>query len=83
MNTILSYNRNANYSAKDLKGGHNSTLTLLDLYLAEKGPDMEIQLLNILKNYHIAAQTSPTAAGYDEWSLSNALLMKFYNSHGK
>ena len=29
------------------------------------------------------AKPSTTSAGYDEWSLSNALWMKFYNSHGK
>ena len=44
---------------------------------------MKIQLLNIFKDHHIVVQTSPTAAGYDEWPLSNARWMKFYNSHGK
>ena len=29
------------------------------------------------------AKPSTTAVGYDEWPLSNALWMKFYNSHGK
>ena len=84
MNTIFSYNANAKYSTKDLKGGHNNiNFSLLDIYLNEKGPSVKIQLLNIFKDHHIVAQTSPTAVGYDEWPLSNALWMKFYNSHGK
>ena len=84
MSTIFSYNRNAKYSTKDLKGGYNSTNFLfLDVYLNEKGPFVKIQLLNIFKDHQIVAQRSSTAVGYDEWLLSNALSMKFYNSHGK
>ena len=81
---IFSYNRNAKYSTKDLNSGHNSTnFSLVDIYLDEKGPSVKIQLLNIFKDHHIVAQTSSTGVGYDEWPLFNALLMKFYNSHGK
>ena len=84
MNTIFSYNANAKYSTKDLKGGHNNiNFSLLDIYLDEKGPSVKIQLLNIFKDHHIVAQTSPTAVGYDEWPLSSSLWMKFYNSHSK
>ena len=81
---IFKYNANAKYSTKDLKGGHNSiNFSLLDICLNEKGPSAKIQLLNIFKDYHIVAQTSPTGVGYDEWPLSNDLWMKYYNSHGK
>ena len=84
MNTIFSYNANAKYSTKDLKGGHNSiNFSLLDIYLAEKGPSIKIQLSNIFKDHHIVAKSSTTSVDYDEWSLPNALWMKFYNSHGK
>ena len=84
MNPIFSYNSNAKYSTKDLKGWYNSTnFSLLDVYLDEKGPSVKIQLLNILKNNHIVAQLSPIAVGCDEWPFSTALWMKFCNSHGK
>ena len=84
MNTIFKCNANAKYLTKDLKDGHNSiNFSLPDVYLNDKGPSVKIQLLNILKDHHIVAQTIPTAAGYDEWPLSNALWIKFYNSHGK
>ena len=84
MNTIFKYNANANYSTKDLKGGHNSNnFSLLDLYLDEKGPSVKIHLPNIFKDHHVVAKPSPTTVGYDEWSLSIALWRKFYNSHGK
>ena len=84
MNTIFSYNVNAKYSTKDLKGGHNNiNFSLLDIYLDEKGPPIKIQLLNIFKDHHIVAKPSTTSVGYDEWPLSNALWMKFYNCHGK
>ena len=84
MNTIFSYNANAKYSTKDLKGGHNTiSFLLLDIYLAEKGPFVKIRLLSIFKDHHIVPKPSTTAVGFDEWPLSNALWMKFYNSHGK
>ena len=36
MNTIFSYNTNAKYSTKDLKGEHNNiNFSLLDIYLDE------------------------------------------------
>ena len=74
MNTIFKYNANANYSTKDLKGGHNNTnFSLLDVYLGKKGPSVKIQLWNIFKNYHIVAKPSTAAVGYDEWPLSNTL----------
>ena len=81
---VFSYNPNAKYLTKDLKGGHNSiNFSLLDIYLDEKGPSIKIQLSNIFKDHHIVAKPSTTSVGYDEWPLSNALWMKFYNSHGK
>ena len=84
MNTIFSYNANAKYSTKDLKGGHNNiNFSLLDIYLDEKGPSVKIQLSKIFKDYHIVAKQNTTAVGYDEWPLSNVLWMKFYNSHDK
>ena len=84
MNTIFSYNVNANYSTKDLKGGHNNiNFSLLNVYLDEKGTSVKIQLPNIFKDNHIVAKPNTTSVGYDEWPLSNTLWMKFYNSHGK
>ena len=84
MNTIFKYNDNAMYSTKDLKGGlNNINFSLLDIYLDEKRSAVKIQLSNIFKDHHIVAKPSTTAVGYDEWPLSNALSMKFYNSHGK
>lgn len=43
--------------------------------------DSLLKLLNIFK-YHIVTKPGPTVVDYDEWSLSNALWMKFYNGHG-
>ena len=84
MNTIFKYNDNAKYSAKDLKGGlNNINFSLLDIYLDGKRSAVKIQLSNIFKDHHIVAKPSTTSVGYDEWSLSNALWMKFYNCHGK
>ena len=84
MNTIFSYSANEKYSTKDLKGGHsNINFSLLDIYLNEKGPSTKIQLPNIFKDHHIVSKPSTTSVGYDEWSLSNTLWMKFCNSHGK
>ena len=78
MDTILSYDANAKYSTKDLKGGHdNINFSLLDMYLDEKGPSVKIQLSNIFKDHHVAAKPSTASLGYNEWTLSNALLMKF------
>ena len=75
MNTIFSYNDSAKYSTINF--------SLLDIYLDDEGPSVEIQLLNIFKDHPIMAKPSTTSVGYDEWLLSNALWMKFYNSHGK
>ena len=67
MNTILKYNTNAKYSTKDLKGVYNSnTLSLLNVYLDEKGTSVKIQVPNIFKDHHIVAQPTPAAVGYDE-----------------
>ena len=67
MNTIFKHNVNAKYSTKDLKGGYNSNnLSLLDVYLDEKGTSVKIQLLNIFKDHHIVAQPTPTTVGYDK-----------------
>ena len=67
MNTIFSYNGNAKYSIKDLKGGHNNiNFSLLDIYLDEKGPSVKIQFSSIFKDRHIVAKRSTTAVGYDE-----------------
>ena len=84
MNTIFSYNANAKYSTKDLKGGHNNiNFSLLDIYLDEKGPSVKIQLSNIFKDHHIVAKPSTTTVSYDEWPLSNGLWVKFHDGHGK
>ena len=84
MNPIFKNNSNAKYLTEDLKDRHNTNdFSLLDVYLNEKRPSVKIHLLNIFKDHHIQAKSSPTAVGYDEWSLSNALWMTFYNSHGK
>ena len=81
---IFCYNANAKSSTKDLRGGHNSiNFSLLNIYLDEKGPSVKIQLSNIFKDHHIVAKPSTMAVAYDEWPLSNALWMKFCNSHGK
>ena len=56
--------------------------SLLDICLDEKGTSVKIQLSNIFKDHHTVAKPSTTAVGYDEWSLSNALWIKFYNSCG-
>ena len=56
---------------------------VVDIYLDGKGPSAKIQLLHIIEDHHIVPQLSPVPVGYDEWLLSNALWMKFYNSHGK
>ena len=67
MNTIFKHNVNAKYSTKDLKGGYNSNnLSLLDVYLDEKGTSVKTQLLNIFKDHHIVAQPTPTTVGYDK-----------------
>ena len=64
---ICSYNANAKYSTKDLKGGHNGiNFSLLDIYLDETGPPVKIQLANIFKDHHIVAKPGTTAVGYDE-----------------
>ena len=84
MNKIFKYNANEKYQTKDLKGGHNSiNFSLLDIYLNEKGTSVKIQLSNIFKDHHIMAKPSPTAVGYDEWPLSNALQTEVYNSYRK
>ena len=84
MNTIFSYNANAKYSTKDLKGGYNNiNFSLLDIYLDEKGPPVKIQLSNIFKDHRIVAKPRNTSVGYDEWPLSNALWIKFHDGHGK
>ena len=56
---------------------------MLVVYLDEKGTFVKIQLPNIFKDHHIVAQPIPAMVGYDEWPLSLALWIKFYNSHGK
>ena len=84
MNTIFKYNANAKYSTKDPRGGYKSNnFLLLDVYLDEKGPSVKIQLPNIFKDHRIVARPTPTTVGYDEWPLSNALWIKFYNGHDK
>ena len=71
-------------STKDLKGRFTENgFSLLHVCFNEKGPSAKIQLLNMFKDHYIGAKLSVTAVGYDEWPLSNALWMKFYNSHGK
>ena len=54
MNTIFKYNANAKYSAKDLRGRHNSNnFSLVDVCLDEKGPSVKIQPPNIFKKHEI------------------------------
>ena len=66
------------------KGGYNSNnFSLLNIFLDDKGTLVKIQLPNIFKDHHIAAKSTPTIVGYNEWSLSLTLWKKFYNSHGK
>ena len=60
MNTIFKYNANAEYSTKDLRGGHNSNnFSLLDVYLDKKGTSVKIQLPNIFKDHRIVEKTKP------------------------
>ena len=67
MNTIFSYNANAKYSTKDLKGRYkNINFSLLDIYLDEKRPSIKNQLLNTFKDHYIVAKPSTTEVGYDE-----------------
>ena len=81
---IFKYNSKGKYSTKDLKSNYaGDGFLALDLHLNEKGASVKIQLLNIFKDYHIVEWKSPTAIGYDRWSLSNALWEKFYKGHGK
>ena len=62
MNTIFSYDANAKYSTKDLKGEyHNINFSLLDIYLDEKGPSIKIQLSNIFKDHHIISKSSTSS----------------------
>ena len=64
---MFEYNKNAKYSTKNLKVGHNTDdFSLPDVDLNEKGPSLKIHLLNIFKDHHIVAQLSPIAVGYDE-----------------
>ena len=72
------------YSTRDLTGGHTgNNFSVLDVKLNEKEPSVEIQLLNIFKDYRIVADSGPAAPGYERWSLSNPLCTKFDNGHGK
>ena len=72
MSTIFKYNANAKYLTKNLKGGYNSNnFSFMDEKLDEKNLDeketsVKIQLPNIFKDHHIAAQPTPTTVGYDE-----------------
>ena len=60
MNAIFKYNANAEYSTKDLRGGHNSNnFSLLDVYLDKKGTSVKIQLPNIFKDHRIVEKTKP------------------------
>ena len=50
MKTIFKYNTNAKYLTKDLKGGYNSNnFSLLDVYLAEKGPSVKFRYQTYLR----------------------------------
>ena len=65
MNTIFKYN--AKYPTKDLKVVYNSNnVSLMDVYLDEKGTSVKMKLPNIFKDHHTVAQPTPTAVGYDE-----------------
>ena len=83
MSAIFKYNANGKYSTKDLKGGHNShNFSLLDVYLAEKGTSVKIQLPNISRDHRIVAKPISTTAG-DKWPLSFTLWRKCDSRHGK
>ena len=74
MKTIFSYNPNANYLLKDLKGENNNiNISLLDIYPDEKGPSVKIQLLNIFKHHHIVGKPGTKSEDFHEWPLYNAL----------
>lgn len=63
MDAVFKYNRNGKYSNKYLKGeytGNNFLVSVLDVYLNEKGPSAQIQLLNIFKAYHYISNSDPT-----------------------
>ena len=52
---IFTYNSNAKYLTKILKGGYNNiNFSLLDIYPDGKGPSMKIQLLNISRLWWMA-----------------------------
>ena len=64
------YNASAKHSIKDLKGRYNSNnLSLLGVYLDEKGTSVKTQLPNIFRDHQIVAKSRPTTA-VDEWALS-------------
>ena len=44
---------------------------------------MKIQLSNIFKDHCIVAKPGTTSVGSGEWPLSNALWIKFHDSHCK
>ena len=84
MNPIFKYNSNAKYLTKYFKSGYNNNdFSLLDVHLKEKRLSDKIQLLDIFKDHHSVAKSSPKVAGYDECALSNIFWIKFYNGHGK
>lgn len=60
MKTIFKYNSHAKYSAEDIMGGCSNSLSLLDVYLIDKGPSVKIQLLNIFKDHYIVKKSNPS-----------------------
>ena len=84
MNTIFSYDTNAKYSTKDLKGRYNNiNFSLLGICLDKKGPSTKVQLWSIFKDQHIVAKPNTASVGYDKQPLLNTLWIKYHDKHGK
>ena len=65
MNTLFNDNANAKYSTKDLKGGYRQQhLFIAESTLRWEKTLVKIQLQNIFKDHHIAAQPTFTTVGH-------------------
>ena len=60
MNQTFKYNVNKKYFTKDLKSGYTgNNFLVLDVYLNQKKPSVQIHLLNIFKDHYIVAKSGP------------------------